>query len=112
MERPIAFASRTLNQTEMNYSQVDKEALAIVFGVNKFNNYLWGNKFKLKSDCKPLISIFGSKKGIPVLTASRLQRYSVMLSGYDFEISFIKSENNSADGLSRLPLSEIKKRVN
>lgn len=107
-EHPIAFASRTLNTAERNYSQIDKEALAIVFGVSKFNKYLYGYKFTIRCDCKPLTSIFGPKKGIPVMTAGRLQRYAIFLAGYDFKIQFIKSEKNSADVLSRIPLGQEK----
>ncbi|XP_050524610.1 uncharacterized protein K02A2.6-like [Daktulosphaira vitifoliae] len=103
-EHPIAFASRTLNIAEKNYSQIDKEALAIIFGIHKFNNFVYGNKFTIRCDCKPLISIFGSKKGIPTTTASRLQRYALFLTNYDFDIRFTKSASNSADVLSRMPL--------
>ncbi|XP_054259311.1 uncharacterized protein K02A2.6-like [Macrosteles quadrilineatus] len=103
-EKPVSFASRTLNQAEQNYSQIDKEALAVVYGVKKFHQYLYGKHFTLKSDHKPLISIFGPKKGLPVFAASRLQRYALFLSGYDFDIKYVRSDNNSADALSRLPL--------
>lgn len=60
-ERPIAFASRTLNQAEKSYSQIDKEALALYWGVRKFNSYLYGHKFTLVTDHKPLLSIFNPK---------------------------------------------------
>ena len=46
-ERPIAFASRTLLPSETNYSQIEKEALSLVFGLKKFHNYLYGRKFVL-----------------------------------------------------------------
>ncbi|KAI5747679.1 hypothetical protein M8J77_017390 [Diaphorina citri] len=104
-EKPVAFASRRLNKAEENYSQVDKEALSIIFGVKKFDQHLWGQKFKIRSDCKALVSIFGSKHGFPQMAASRLQRYAVFLSGYNFDIEYITSEKNVlADALSRLPL--------
>ncbi|XP_060804324.1 uncharacterized protein K02A2.6-like [Amyelois transitella] len=77
-ERPVSCASRTLNQAEKHYSQLDKEALAIFFG------------------------------GIPQTAASRLQRWAVRLAAYDFKVEFIRSsENGPADALSRLPLSRL-----
>ncbi|XP_057329775.1 uncharacterized protein K02A2.6-like [Microplitis mediator] len=68
-ERPIAFASRVSSKAERGYSQLDKEALAIVFAVKTFHQYLYGRYFELETDHKPLIYIFGPKKGIPVMAA-------------------------------------------
>lgn len=103
-EKPIAFASKTLNKAESNYSTIDREALAIYFGVKKFAHYLIGRKFLPQTDHKPLISIFGDKKGIPIMAASRLQRWAIYLSSFDFTIEYIKGETNiNADFLSRLP---------
>nr|XP_049694867.1 uncharacterized protein K02A2.6-like [Helicoverpa armigera] len=108
-ERLVCCASRTLNDAERRYSQVDKEALAIVYGVTRHHQYLFGRHFTLKSDHKALSYIFGPKKGIPQTAASRLQRYAVRLAAYDFNIVFVSSEKNSnADGLSRLPLAKTK----
>ena len=73
-EHPIAFASRTLTASERNYSQLEKEALALIFGVQKFHRYLYGRKFNFITDHKPLTTILGPKKGIPSLAAARLQR--------------------------------------
>lgn len=106
-EKPIAFSSRTLNKAEINYSMIDKEALAIYFGVSKFQQYLIGRKFTIKTDHRPLTSIFGSKKGIPVMAANRLQRWAVYLSGFDFDIQCIPGKDNGcADALSRLCLKK------
>lgn len=102
-ERPIAYASKTLSTSEhVNYAPIDKEARAIVFGVTKFYDYLYGQKFLLKTDHQPLMRIFGPKKGIPVMAARRLQRYASFLSAFECDIVYVRSKNNSADGLSRL----------
>ena len=104
-ERPIAFASRSLTASEKNYSQLEKEALALVFGVKKFHRYLYGRKFTLMTDHKPLTTIFGPKKGIPSLAAARLQRWAMLLSAYNYDIRYKStSEHGNADCLSRLPL--------
>ncbi len=101
-ERPICFASRTLTASERNYAQLEKEALALVFGTKKFHQYLYGT---LITDHKPLTAIFGPKKGIPSLAAARLQRWAIFLSGYDYNIQFKPTQAHSnADALSRLPL--------
>ncbi|XP_048480662.1 uncharacterized protein K02A2.6-like [Plutella xylostella] len=105
VERPVSCASRTLNEHELNYSQFDKEALAIVFGVMKHHQYLYGRHFTLRSDHRALSFIFGKNKGIPQTAASRIQRYAVLLAAYNFDIEFISSAKNyQADALSRLPL--------
>ena len=104
-EQPIAYASRTLSSAERNYAQVEKEALSLVFGVRKFHQYLYGRKFVMVTDHKPLLALLGPKKGIPPLAAARLQRWAILLSGYTYELEFRSTEKHSnADCLSRLPL--------
>ena len=104
-ERPIAFASCSLSQTERKYAQIDKEALAIVWGVKKFFTYLFGREFTLLTDHAPLTSILNPAKGLPKLSTARLQRYAMFLSGFQYVIQYRESLAHANAGcLSRLPL--------
>ena len=104
-ERPLAFASRTLSASERNYSQVEKEALSLIFGIKKFHQYLYGRHFTLITDHKPLTTILGPKQGVPQVAAARMQRWALMLSAYSYSIQFRPTlAHSNADGLSRLPL--------
>jgi hypothetical protein len=105
-ERPVAFASRVLSDSECKFPQIEKEGLAIIFGIQKFYDYLYGRKFILETDHKPLIHIFGDKKGIPIYAANRLQRWAYVLSSFDFEIKYVTSNDNSADFLSRIKINQ------
>ena len=106
-EKPIAFASRSLAPAEKNYSQFDKEGLAVVFGVKRFHHYLFGRKFTIFSDHKPLQHIFSETRPIPQMASARIQRWALTLSAYNYSIAYKPGSNHSnADLLSRLPLSE------
>ena len=85
-EKPVTFASRSLTSSEQNYAQIEKETLALVFGVKKFHQYMYGHKFTLLTDYGPLTTILGPKKGIPPIAAARLQRWAVQLAAYSYEI--------------------------
>ena len=106
-EQPVAYASRTLLPNEQNYAQVEKEALSLIFGVQKFHQYIYGREFTLVTDHRPLTTIFGPKKGVPPLAAARLQRWALLLSAYRYNIEFKPTlAHANADGLSRLPLKQ------
>ncbi|XP_058817794.1 uncharacterized protein K02A2.6-like [Topomyia yanbarensis] len=99
----VCHASRTLTPAEQRYGQVEKEALALIFAVTKFHRFIYGRKFSLHTDHKPLVAVFGSKKGIPIHTTNRLQRWAIVLLSYDFEIKHISTQEfGYADILSRL----------
>ena len=108
-ERPIAYTSRFLSVAEKNYAQLEKEALSLVFGVKKFHQFFYGKNFQLVTDHKPLTTIFGSMTGVPPIAAARLQRWVLLLSAYSYTIVYKPGVNhNNVDGLSRLPLSQVK----
>ena len=103
-ERPIAFASRTLSKAERNYSQIEKEGLAIIFGVKKFHQYVYGRQFEIIIDHKPLAGLLHEYKSIPSMAASRIQRWAIILSPYNYERIFKSGrKHGNADSMSRLP---------
>ena len=77
--RPIAFTSRSLSQSECNYSQIDKEALALIYGIRKFHNYLFGRKFTLVTDHNLSRAFLAQRKEFrPSQLATRLQRCALL----------------------------------
>lgn len=104
--KPISFVSRALNKAELNYSTIEKEALAIIFSVTKLKQYLIGTFFTLETDHRPLLALFGENKGIPVMAAARMQRWALTLSGFNYSIKYVKGRDNTADELSRIPQAE------
>ena len=68
--KPIAYISRSLTSTERRYSQIEREALGCVWAVERLHNYLFGIKFTLLTDKKPLSSMFDPSKVLP----PRIQR--------------------------------------
>ena len=111
-EKPISFASRTLAPAERNYAQLDTEALAIVFGVKCFRQYLFGRTFSIQSDHKPLQNLLGETQGIPPMASARVQRWALTLSVYTYVIRYKPAAKlMNADALSRLPPPELPKDV-
>lgn len=101
----IQFASQTLSPTQQKYSQIDKEAYAIIYGVKKFFQFLYGSKFTLVTDHRPLVQILSPTKSLSIYAAMRMQHYAIFLQGFNYVIQYKKSEDHAnADCLSRLPI--------
>jgi len=95
---PVAYASRSFNKAEKNYRNVEKELAAIVWGIKHFRTYLYGRKFKVVSDHKPLTWIMSVKD-----PGSRLLRWRIQLEEYDYEIVYKPGKQNAnANALSRI----------
>ncbi|XP_063532135.1 uncharacterized protein K02A2.6-like isoform X1 [Cydia strobilella] len=101
--KPVAYASKKLSDTQIKYPTIEKEAYAIIFGITKFYEYLFGRTFELQTDNAALVTIFGPKKGIPKMACKRLQHWAIFLSGFNYTIQHIKTDCNPADYLSRNP---------
>ncbi|KAI2646104.1 Retrovirus-related Pol polyprotein [Labeo rohita] len=95
---PICYVSRSLTECEQRYSQTEREALSLVWACERLHPYIYGQKFDLITDHKPLEVIYGlwSKP------CARIERWVLRLQPYDFRIVYIPGEQNIADLLSRL----------
>ena len=91
-EKPTAFASRSLSIAEKKYAQLDKEGLAIVFGVRKFHHFLLGRKFETRSDHKPFQHLFSESRPVPSMASARNQRWALILAAHDYTISYTRLE--------------------
>ena len=96
--RVISYASRSLSDVECRYSQTEKEALALVWVCERFHPYLYGVKFELLTDHKPLEFIY-SPRSKP---SARIERWVLRLQPYQYSVRYIKGDSNIADSLSRL----------
>lgn len=97
-DRPIAYASHTLNKAEQVYSTTEKELLSIVWSIKNFRPYLLGRSFKIFTDHRPLTWLFNVKD-----PGSRLMRWRIKLAEYQYEVIYKPGANNTnADALSRI----------
>lgn len=94
----ICFVNRSLSAVERRYSQTEKEALALIFAVERLKYYLLGRQFDLVTDHKPLEVIFGERSK----PCARIERWLLRIQGYKFKVIYRSGKNNIADPLSRL----------
>ena len=102
--RPLDYRSRNLTAAERNYAQIEKELLAVVYAMERFNTYTFGRKVVVLTDHKPLVNIV--KKSLNEVP-KRLQRMLIRLQKYDYDLSYQPGEQMFiADTLSRAYLQE------
>ena len=96
-KHPVAYYSKKFSQRERSYSTIEKECLALIWGVRKFQIYLYGVEFVLETDHQPLVFLDSAK-----YTNGRIMRWSLFLQSYRFRIHAIKGTDNVvADYMSR-----------
>lgn len=83
--RPVAYTSRALSLAECNYSQIEKEVLALSFACEKFHVFIYGKTVWAETDHKPLVTI--AKKGF-AYTPPRVQRLFLKMQKYDLRLEF------------------------
>ncbi|XP_076472305.1 uncharacterized protein LOC143301798 [Babylonia areolata] len=97
--QPVACASKKLNPAERNYPTIEKECLALVWGVHKFEQYLYGREFVVQMDHAPLQYLERART-----ISGRLTRWALQLQPFAYTVQAIPGkENVGADFLSRLP---------
>ena len=85
--RPVAYASRSLSETERRYAQIEKEALAVTWSCEKFSDYILGSRFEIETDHKPLVPILSTKhlNDLP----PRVLRFRLRMAKFDYSISHV-----------------------
>ena len=86
--RPIAFASRSLTETELRYAQIEKEALVLTWALEKFSEYTLGKMVRLETDHKPLIPLLG-QKSLDLLPP----RFRIRLMSFHYTIHHMPGKN-------------------
>ena len=103
-DKPVAYASRALTETQQRYAQIEKETLAILYGCTKFHEFVYGKDIQIETDHKPLQAIFNK----PLWQSpARLQKLRLALQRYNLHVNYKPGkEMYIADHLSRSYLNE------
>ena len=91
--RAISYASRNLTEVKRRYIQTEKEALALVWACERFNIYVYGRKFELETDHKPLECIFGRLSK----PSARIERWILRLQWYDYRVVYRPGKGSIAN---------------
>ena len=103
-EKPIAYICRTLTSADRNYSQIEKESLAVEYSTKKFHQVLYGRDCTVITDNKELLGILSEENGIPTLASSRIQRWGIILATFNYKLRYkSRLKNANADCWRRLP---------
>ncbi|MEE4247257.1 MAG: RNase H-like domain-containing protein [Kangiellaceae bacterium] len=104
---PVLYLSRRLTSAEQNYSNIEREALAVVWATQRARHFLLGAKFTLNCDHQPLEFIFSPSKELPKVTSARIMRWAIQLAAFDYEISYVRGSSiPHVDAMSRLRFDE------
>ena len=106
-DHPVIYISRNLTSAEHKYSNIEREALAVVFAVTRLRQFLLGRKFTLRTDHKPIQYIFNRSNQIPKIVSARLARWAITLMAYDYDVQYTPGQNiGHADAMSRLQFKD------
>ena len=109
-ERPIGYASHSLSAAQRKYSQLEREALALVFAVKRFHSFLFGHHFELVTDHQPLLALLHEHRPTSAQASAHIRHWSLLLSAYEYKIISRKTqEHQNADALS--PFLKLKVRL-
>jgi hypothetical protein len=110
---PVIYIARKLTSAESNYSNIEREALAIVYSVKRLRQFLLGRTFKLNTDHRPLQYIFAPNTELPKTVSARITRWAISLMAFDYDITYHdESTIPHADAFSRLRFEQDDDRDN
>ena len=97
----VAYASRSLTDSESRYSQLEREALAVFWSIQHFKLYVYGSKFTVVTDHRPLEALYNKANSKPT---ARVEKWILNLQQYTFSVQYEPGTTNPADFISRHPV--------